>query len=76
MKNILECHFRGEYKVSNLVLLTFSGAIVYLINPIDLIPDTIPVVGFTDDAAVIIGALKQFGDVVAHFNLWKESQAR
>ena len=33
------------------------GALGYLISPIDLIPDVIPVVGFTDDAGVIAAVL-------------------
>lgn len=33
------------------------GALVYLVSPIDLIPDVIPFVGLTDDAGVIIAAI-------------------
>lgn len=33
------------------------GALGYLISPIDLIPDIVPVVGYTDDAAAIALAL-------------------
>ena len=33
------------------------GALGYLISPIDLIADMIPVIGYTDDAAVIALAL-------------------
>lgn len=34
------------------------GALGYFILPIDLIPDTIPVAGFTDDLAALIAAYK------------------
>lgn len=34
------------------------GALGYFILPIDLIPDAIPVAGFTDDLAVLIAAYK------------------
>jgi len=34
------------------------GAIAYFILPFDFIPDMLPVLGFTDDAAVLATALK------------------
>ncbi len=33
-------------------------AIAYFILPVDLIPDYIPVIGYTDDAAVLAAAIK------------------
>ena len=32
------------------------SALVYFISPIDAIPDVIPVIGFSDDLSVLIGA--------------------
>lgn len=44
--------------------LIIIGALGYLILPVDLIPDFIPVVGFADDAAVIISALSRVASSV------------
>jgi len=37
------------------------GALVYLVAPIDAIPDVIPVLGLTDDVAVILFAISKIG---------------
>lgn len=37
---------------------TLIGAIAYFVLPFDAIPDVLPVLGFTDDAAVLMTALK------------------
>lgn len=40
------------------VKATLIGAIAYFVLPLDAIPDVLPVLGFTDDAAVLATALK------------------
>jgi uncharacterized membrane protein YkvA (DUF1232 family) len=34
------------------------GALAYFVVPLDAVPDVLPVVGFTDDAAVLLTALR------------------
>jgi uncharacterized membrane protein YkvA (DUF1232 family) len=34
------------------------GALAYFILPFDFIPDMLPLIGFTDDAAVLVTAIK------------------
>lgn len=42
------------------VKLALVGAVAYFLVPDDLIPDSIPVLGVADDAAVLAGAMKVF----------------
>ena len=46
------------------------GALLYLVSPIDAIPDVIPVVGLTDDVAVIAAAVAALGVAL---NKYRES---
>jgi uncharacterized membrane protein YkvA (DUF1232 family) len=48
------------------------GALGYLILPLDLIPDAIPGVGFTDDLGVLLGAMVA---VVRHIKLEHREKA-
>lgn len=40
------------------------GALGYLILPVDLIPDFIPVVGWTDDLGALLAAIKMVSDYI------------
>ncbi len=33
------------------------GALIYLVSPVDAVPDILPIVGLTDDAGVILAAV-------------------
>ncbi|TDD58265.1 DUF1232 domain-containing protein [Kribbella antibiotica] len=45
----------GELPKSRMTLWVF--ALVYLISPIDILPDLLPVIGVTDDAGVLVWLL-------------------
>lgn len=46
----------------------------YLIWPIDVIPDFIPIVGYIDDVAVFGLVLAGFKSEIETYKIWKESQ--
>jgi uncharacterized membrane protein YkvA (DUF1232 family) len=50
------CAFDRETPVH--VRAALLGALAYFVLPFDAMPDVLPVLGLTDDAAVIAGALK------------------
>jgi uncharacterized membrane protein YkvA (DUF1232 family) len=41
-------------------LILFIFTVIYIISPIDFIPDAIPLLGWADDLAVLIGQLVSF----------------
>lgn len=51
-------------KVSKADKAIIIGALGYMISPLDVMPDAIPIVGLTDDLAVLLFVLKKvWGDV-------------
>jgi uncharacterized membrane protein YkvA (DUF1232 family) len=43
------------------------GALVYLIVPVDAVPDFTPLFGFVDDALVVTAAVKTIGKALAQY---------
>ena len=58
--------------------LALLGALAYFIDPFDFIPDVLPIIGLTDDAAVIATATKLVYDNIKpeHRDAAKEAMAR
>jgi uncharacterized membrane protein YkvA (DUF1232 family) len=63
---------RGEYKVipwrSLLLIIT---ALLYFVSPLDFIPDLLPIVGLTDDIALIFWVVKSLKEDIMHFRAWE-----
>ncbi|GAB2765548.1 YkvA family protein [Salinimicrobium soli] len=66
--------YKGNYnEVPWLVIASIGGALLYVLSPIDLIPDFIPVVGYLDDAAVFAACLKFVQEDLEKYRMWKFS---
>ena len=57
------------------VISAIGGTLLYVLSPIDLIPDFIPFVGYIDDAAVFAFCLNQVSAEVGKYRNWKESNS-
>jgi len=67
----------GQYRaVPWKTMLILLAAVIYFINPLDLIPDLIPVAGFTDDFAVLVWVYSTIEEEIDKFVAWEASQAR
>lgn len=47
----------GKYKMNKWNMSVIVGTIVYVISPLDAVPDIIPVLGWLDDVAIVSYAL-------------------
>ncbi|MEJ7647129.1 MAG: DUF1232 domain-containing protein [Chryseolinea sp.] len=66
---------QGRYRgVPGKTILLLLAAVIYFINPLDLIPDLIPLAGFTDDFAILIWVYNSMGSEIDKFIAWEESQ--
>ena len=70
MKNYLFDISTGKYKDYDLKkLIVIVGAIIYVITPIDLLPDFIPP-GFIDDLSIVAWALKEASAELEKYKTW------
>lgn len=72
---LVKAYALGSYRdvaVKNLVLMV--AAILYFINPLDLVPDLIPVTGLVDDFAILLWIFKTLGSEIEKFISWERSQ--
>ncbi|HKL36744.1 MAG TPA: YkvA family protein [Salegentibacter sp.] len=74
--NLLRDYANGNYKeVPFNVVAAIGGALLYVLSPIDLIPDFIPIVGYLDDAAVIAFCLNLIEKDLISYKVWKGDSA-
>ena len=57
--------------ISASTVITIIAGLIYLVNPVDLIPD-IFIGGFVDDAAVLGYILKRIGSELDQYKQWKK----
>ncbi len=73
---LLRASGEGRYQGASKKNLALAGlGIVYLMSPLDLIPDFLPG-GFSDDVAVIGFIVRKLRNEVVAFEAWERVQAR
>ncbi len=64
---LLRDWWNGEYETPWSTIAAITAALLYFINPFDLIPDFLPVIGYIDDATVIGIALRLIQDDIRKY---------
>jgi len=67
----------GKYRdVPWYTVAAVAAALLYILNPFDIIPDFIPVVGQVDDALVITFCLMLIEEDLNRYRAWKENRSQ
>jgi uncharacterized membrane protein YkvA (DUF1232 family) len=75
--NLVKAYARGEYKqLPRYSVFAATFALLYLLNPFDLIPDFIPGVGYVDDAAVLMIVVKSIRADLEGYRTWTQKLKR
>ncbi|MDN3596093.1 YkvA family protein [Zunongwangia endophytica] len=73
--SLVRDYANGDYReIPFNIVAGVGAALLYVLSPIDLIPDFIPVIGYLDDAAVIAFSLSLIEKDLAVYKVWKENQ--
>ncbi|MEN2751371.1 YkvA family protein [Psychrobacter sp. FBL11] len=76
LMSLVKDYYQGNYR--NIPYKTISAAVVgllYVLNPIDIIPDFIPFIGQVDDALVIGFCLRLMEKDLNKYKAWKNEQS-
>jgi uncharacterized membrane protein YkvA (DUF1232 family) len=73
--SLVKDYFTGAYReVPYWAIGAAAFALVYVLSPIDAIPDILPGVGFLDDAAVLAMCLKLVETELNRYKAWKKTR--
>ena len=65
----------GDYReVATSTIISGFAVLLYVLSPIDLIPDFIPVLGFLDDLSLISWYLGKFQQEITKYREWEDAR--
>lgn len=71
---LIKAYISGNYRdVSTSTMILAVAAVVYFVNPFDVIPDFLAGVGFLDDATILGYVLANIRTETDKFRAWEES---
>lgn len=76
LKRMVRAYKQGEYReIPWQSLILILAGLVYFVSPIDFIPDLLPLVGFTDDIAVVLWVYNAIKSDIEIFRRWEAGKA-
>jgi uncharacterized membrane protein YkvA (DUF1232 family) len=75
LARLLKAWKGGSYRGPSMrTIVSLAAALLYIVSPIDLMPDFIPGIGLIDDAAVLALLLHSIAQDLAAFRVWEQNR--
>lgn len=72
---LIKAYALGQYRdIPWKTILLIVAAIIYFVNPLDMVPDIIPLTGLTDDFAVLVWVHNSVSNEIEKFLDWERSR--
>lgn len=72
---LVRSYASGEYRdIKTSTIVSGLGVLLYVLSPIDLIPDFIPVLGWLDDLSLVSWFVGKFQAELVRFRAWESQQ--
>lgn len=73
---LLRAYASGEYRqLPWKTLIRVIAVLIYFVSPIDILPDFLPIVGISDDIALMFWLFSGIGDDIEKFRQWEMDPA-
>lgn len=73
---LVRAYASGEYRqIKTSTIISGLAVLLYVLSPIDLIPDFIPVLGWLDDLSLVSWFVGKFNEEIVGFRAWEQRSA-
>lgn len=77
MASLVKNYVKKEYTDIPIgTIIAIVSSLIYFVSPIDFIPDSIPVLGYFDDAAVVAACWKLVESDVEEYEKWRNENGK
>jgi uncharacterized membrane protein YkvA (DUF1232 family) len=75
LSRMVKAYVSGEYRVIPWgTIIKIIAVLIYFVSPIDLIPDFLPIIGLTDDLALVMWLFSSLQEEFVNFETWEKSK--
>lgn len=77
MVSMVRSYIKKEYtEVPIGTIVAIVSAVIYIVSPVDLVPDIVPGAGYIDDAFIVAACLKLVESDIDEYTEWKEKNKK